>query len=63
MAGRGAGGTCYEVGLTANDGSCAEEVVGTANEQFGFLLKGHGLDYLIDVVSTELRLGICCHNE
>ena len=30
--GRGAGGTCHEVGFAAYDGACAEEVVCTANE-------------------------------
>jgi len=28
----GACGSCHEVGLAANDGSCSEEVVCTANE-------------------------------
>ena len=44
-------GTGYEVGFTANDGPCAEEVVCTANKKLGFFFKSHGLEHLVDVRS------------
>ena len=59
----GAGSTCHEVGFAAYYGICAEEVVSTANQKFGFLLKGHGLEHFVDVCCRELRLSICCHSE
>ena len=49
---RGSCGTCHKVCLTAYDGSCTKEIVGSSDEQFGFLFKGHSLKHLVDVVGT-----------
>ena len=53
--GGGAGGSRNGLCRTAHHGVVAEEVVLTAHEQRGFLLEGHGLHHLVDVVGPQLR--------
>ena len=49
-----------QVCFSTYDGRRSEEIIGTANQQFGFLFKSHGLQYLVDIVSTQFRLCIHC---
>ena len=47
---RRTGSTGYQGCFAAYHGISAEEVVSTANQQFGFLFQGHGLQHLVDVL-------------
>ena len=61
---RGACSTSHEVGLATYGSLVAKEVVGTANQELGLLLKGHGLHHLVDVRRCQfgLCLGGCRHH-
>ena len=58
---RRTGSTSHEVGLAAHHSCRTEELVGTTNQKFGFLFQCHGLQHLVDVVSTEFSLRCHCH--